>query len=89
MWLKTRRGVALLLNLQWIIKVGGFNNLTTMLVNCTTTFGGLCDGDSTSKLVYFGANGVMVFQGLKIGVTIQLEEKHVLYVDLLRRYDHS
>lgn len=60
-----------------------------MLVNCTTTFGGLCDGDSTSKLVYFGANGVMVFQGLKIGVTIQLEEKHVLYVDLLRRYDRS
>jgi hypothetical protein len=36
--------IALLLNLQWIIKVGRFNNLTTKLVNCTTTFGGLCDG---------------------------------------------
>jgi hypothetical protein len=51
-----------------------------MLVNCTTTFGGLCDGDLASKLVYLGANGVMVFQGLKIGVTIQLVEKHVLFV---------
>jgi hypothetical protein len=50
-----------------------------MLVNCTTTFGKLCDGDLASKLVYFGANGVMAFQGLKIGVTIQLVEKDVLF----------
>jgi len=59
-----------------------------MLVSCTTTFGGLCDGDLASKLVYFGANGVMVFQGLKIGVTIQLVEKHVLFVTSIHCMAH-
>ncbi len=59
--------VILLLNLQWIIEGGGFNNFITMLVNCTTTFWGLCDGNLANKLVYFGANGVMVFQGWRYG----------------------
>jgi hypothetical protein len=37
-----------------------------MLVNSTTTSRGLYDVDLASKLVYFGVDGAMIFQGLKI-----------------------
>jgi hypothetical protein len=37
---------------------GGFNNLTTTLF----------EGDLASKLVYFGANVMAIFQHLKIGI---------------------
>ncbi len=37
-----------------------------MLVNSTTTFGGLYDVDLASKLICFGVDGAMIFQGSKI-----------------------
>jgi hypothetical protein len=58
--------VFLLLNLQHVTKQGGFDNPTTMLVNSTTTFGGLYDVDLASKLICFGVDRVMILQGLKI-----------------------
>ncbi len=62
--------VPILLNLQQVIKGGGSNNLTTMLVNSITTVGGLSKGDLVAKLVSFGVDGVTIFQGFKIGVTV-------------------
>jgi hypothetical protein len=41
-----------------------------MLVDSLTTFGGLFDGDLALKLILFGANGVIVFQGLRINVKV-------------------
>jgi hypothetical protein len=32
--------------------------------------------DLANKVVCFGVNGITIFQGLKIGVTIQLTNKH-------------
>jgi hypothetical protein len=33
-----------------------------------------------NKVVYFGANGVTIFQSLKIGVIVQLVNKHCPFV---------
>jgi hypothetical protein len=45
-----------------------------MLVNFVTTIGGLSKGYLVAKLVYFGANGVTIFQGLKTRETVQLSK---------------
>jgi uncharacterized membrane protein len=47
---------------------GGFDNLTTTLVNFMYAFRILFERDLASKLVYFGANGMAIFQNLKIGI---------------------
>jgi hypothetical protein len=41
-----------------------------MLVDSLITFGGLFDGDLALKLILFGANGVIFFQGLKIDAIV-------------------
>jgi len=41
---------------------GGSYNLITMLMNSIAIVGGLSKGDLISKLVSFGANGVLVFK---------------------------
>jgi hypothetical protein len=57
-------------NLQQGSKRGGFHNLITMLVNFIITIGGLFKGDLIIKLVCFGVDNVIIFQGLKMGVTM-------------------
>jgi hypothetical protein len=68
------------LNLQQVTKGGGFDNLTTMLVNFITIIGGFSKEDLATKLVSFDVNGVTVFHGLKIGVTMQFIEQHAPFV---------
>lgn len=51
-----------------------------MLVDSLTTFGGLFNGDLALKLILFGANGVIVFQGLKINVNVQPTKKHAPFL---------
>lgn len=36
--------------------------------------------DIVNKVVYFGVDGVTIFQGLKTGVTVQLMAKYNLYI---------
>ncbi len=36
--------------------------------------------DIVNKVVYFGVDGVTIFQGLKTGVTVQLMAKYSLYI---------
>jgi hypothetical protein len=43
-------------------------------------FGGLLKMDIVNKVVYFGVDGVTIFQGLKTGVTVQLMAKYSLYI---------
>jgi len=43
-------------------------------------FGGLLKMDIVNKVVYFGVDGVTIFQGLKTGVTVQLMAKYNLYI---------
>jgi hypothetical protein len=47
--------------LQQVIERGGFNNLTTMVVNFIAIIGGLFEGDLATKLVSFGTDNVTVF----------------------------
>jgi hypothetical protein len=66
----------ILLNLERVLDKGTYNNLTATTVHFFTNLGGLLVVDVVNKVVCFGANSVTKFQGLKIGVTIQLMNKH-------------
>lgn len=57
-----------------------FDNLTHLILESLIMFEGLNETKVANKLVYFGANGVIVFQGLKPNVTTQLMQKHVPFV---------
>jgi len=58
-----------------------FDNLTHLIVENLTMFEGLNETKVANKFVYFGANEVIVFQGLKPDVTTQLMQKHVPFVN--------
>ncbi len=49
-----------------------FDKLTIILVDFVTISRGLTNEDLTLKFVCFGADGVIVFQGLNISLTIQM-----------------
>jgi hypothetical protein len=57
-----------------------FDNLTHLILEILIMFEGLNETKVANKLVCFGANGVIVFQGLKPNVTTQLMQKHVPFV---------
>jgi hypothetical protein len=59
-----------------------------MLVNFIVITGGLSEGDLVAKLVFFGADGVTIFQGLKTRVTMQLIKKHAPFVTRIHRMAH-
>jgi hypothetical protein len=48
----------------------GSDNLTTTLVDSTAIYGELSKGDLALRLLCFATDGVIVFQGLKIRVTM-------------------
>jgi hypothetical protein len=60
--------VSILLNLQRVVDGAIFNNLTSVIMKSLMEFGGLSEIDLVNKLVYFGANGITIFQGVKNGV---------------------
>jgi hypothetical protein len=62
--------VPILLNLEKIVDGGMFNNLTIVIIHFLVIFGGMSKTNIVNKVVCFGANGVIVFQGLKISVII-------------------
>ncbi len=49
-------------------------------MNSLMTQGNLKQEDLTSKLVCFGANGFSIFQGLKLGLTIQIQRQYAPFV---------
>jgi hypothetical protein len=51
-----------------------------MLVDSIITYGGLFEGDLASWLLCFAIDGVIIFQGLKTRVTMQLINKHAPFV---------
>jgi len=60
--------VRILLNLERIVNGGTFDNFTFIIIHSLGIFGGMSKIDIINKVVCFGADGVIVFQGLKIGV---------------------
>jgi hypothetical protein len=60
--------IPILLTLEQVLFRGIANNLTKVIVTSLPYNGGFFDTHLVSKLISFGVNGVLVFQGVKIGV---------------------
>ncbi len=58
------------LNLEKIVDGGTSNNLTNVSIRSLVVFGGMSETNLANKVVYFGPNGVTIFQSLKTSVTI-------------------
>jgi len=56
------------------------NNIFGLLLKCLIDFGGLGSKSLIGKLVSIGCDGSSVFQGHKIGVTQQFNEKVVPFI---------
>jgi hypothetical protein len=61
--------VPILLNLEKTVDGRTFDNLITMIVHYLVIFGGMSKTNITNKVVCFRVDGVIIFQGLKTGVT--------------------
>ncbi len=72
--------VPILLNLERIVNGGTSNNLIYVIIHSLAIFRGMLKTDIINKVVYFGVNSVTIFQGLKIGVAVQLVSKHYPFV---------
>jgi hypothetical protein len=59
------------LNLEIVVDEGTFNNLIDVFIRSFIDLGGLLMVDVVNKVVYFGVDGVTIFQGLKISVIVQ------------------
>jgi hypothetical protein len=68
--------VLILVNPKRVVDGTTFGNLIVVIVYSLIVFGGLLNVDIVNKVDCFGTNGVTMFQGSKIGVTIQLKNKH-------------
>jgi hypothetical protein len=65
-----------------------FDNLTHLIMENLIMFEGLNETKVANKLVCFGANGVIVFQGFKPNVTTQLMQKHVPFMSSVHCMTH-
>jgi hypothetical protein len=81
--------VPILLNLERIINGGTFDNLAFTTIRSHVIFGGMSETYIINKVVCFGADGVIIFQGLKIGVIIHLISKHYPFVARIHYMAHQ
>ncbi len=56
------------------------DNLKRVLVDAMVLFDDLCQEIIASKLITFGADGVNVFEGIGIGVIIQLKKDNAPFM---------
>jgi hypothetical protein len=56
----------ILVTLEQLVDGGTINNLTKVIVDNVFQYGGLSKFDLVSKLISFGANGVLVFYDVKM-----------------------
>ncbi len=68
------------MDLEGIVDGGMFDNLIPMIGHSLFTFGGLLKANIINEVVYFGANGVIMVQVLKMNVIVQLMNKHNPYI---------
>ncbi len=72
--------VPILLNLQRVLDGVTSTNLTKFIMQNLVEFGSMTKTNVANKLVCFGTNGVIVFQGLKNGVTTKMMQNHVPFM---------
>jgi hypothetical protein len=56
----------ILVTLEQLVNGGTIDNLTEVIMDNVFQYGGLSKFDLVSKLISFGANGVLVFEGVKM-----------------------
>ncbi len=56
------------------------NNFKCILVDVLVLYGDLTQENIASKLITFGVDGLNVFQGVRIGVTLQLKTQTTLFM---------
>ncbi len=66
--------------MKQLVNGGTIDKFTKVIVGSVLQYGGLLEFDLASKFINFGANGVLIFQGVKSGVTTQLKEKFAPYM---------
>lgn len=81
--------IPLLILIKNIIDGVHTNNLTIVSMRALEQGDGLQIEDITSKLLCFGADGVVTFQGTKIGVTTQIISKHAPYCIEMHHMAHG
>lgn len=62
----------ILLNLERIVDGCNADNLTNVILTVAMWHGGLTETEVAERLICFGENCVVIFQGCRIGVTTQL-----------------
>ncbi len=65
-----RQKIPLLLLLQQMVDGATSNNLKHILMDAMVLYGDLTQESITSKVITFAADGLNVFQGVNIGVTV-------------------
>jgi hypothetical protein len=55
----------ILLNLERVIDGNTFDNFIVIIIH-SLVFGGMSEASITNKVVYFGFDGVIIFQGLTL-----------------------
>ncbi len=66
----------MMIYLQKVVDGVGANNLTIAIMEALHNSGGLSSTIVAEKLLCFGADGVNTFQGIKIGVTKQINTNY-------------
>ncbi len=56
------------------------NNLKCIMMDVLVLYGDLTQENIASKLITFGVDRMSVFQGVKIGVTVQLKTQNALFM---------
>jgi hypothetical protein len=72
--------IHILLTLEQVLFCAIANNLTKVIVGSLSQYRGLFETNLVSKLISFGANGALVFQGAKTSVITQLKETHTPFM---------
>ncbi len=72
--------IHILLTLEQVLFGAISNNLIKMIMGSLLQHGGLFETNLVSKLISFGANGALVFQGAKNSVITQLKETHTPFM---------
>jgi hypothetical protein len=76
--------IPILLTLEQMVFGATTKNLIKVIVASLLSYRNLFDIDLTSKLINFGVDGMLIFQGAKINVIIKSKEKYAPF--MLRVY---
>jgi hypothetical protein len=65
-----------MLFLECVVDGVGANNMTRLITKTLITPGALSEDDMAQKLVSFGSNGVVMFQGIHTNVIVEIQEEY-------------